>query len=116
MRNLSQLKRTAVRFYRARINRVRATIRDWRLAGRLRAVVERDAELAKVKGFHFYIFNGVVTVYGTVRHTPERDLVLGFLRRVQGVREVVGHLNVDEGRTSHTSETIEPIMGTLKSV
>lgn len=73
----------------------RATVRDRTLASRLRAAVNRDLTHAQLSGIHFYTFGGVVTVYGSVRHELDRDLLLAFIRQVPGVRNVVEHLRID---------------------
>lgn len=68
------------------------TQRDRRLAARLYATFERDLELADVQGIHFYVQNGVVTLYGTIRHALDRDLLTSLVRQVPGVQGVVSHL------------------------
>ncbi len=74
----------------------RQTDRDRTLARRLHAHFERDLELADIHGIHFYVQNGVVTLYGVVRNELERDLLVSLVRRVPGVKGVVPHLQIVE--------------------
>ena len=71
-----------------------ATRRDRTLCRRLNRTIEHDLELAEVQGIHFYVQNGVVTLYGAVRHDLDRDLLTSLVRHVPGVKGVVGHLQV----------------------
>ncbi len=68
---------------------------DRALARHFRQLFGRDLALADVQGLHFYAKNGVVTIYGTVRHELDRDLIVGFVRQTSGVEEVVSHLQID---------------------
>jgi len=74
----------------------RQTERDRALARRLHANFERDLELADIHGIHFYVQNGVVTLYGVVRNELERDLLVSLVRQVPGVKGVVAHLQIVE--------------------
>jgi|GEM_PF-2509629 len=94
MTHSGPLQRLAVRLYRMRSDSKRATLRDRMLAGRLRAAVNRDLTHAQLSGIHFYTYEGVVTIYGSVRHELDRDLLVTFVRQVPGVRNVVEHLRI----------------------
>lgn len=73
----------------------RQTQKDQALARRFRKTFEQDLSLADVQGLHFYAKDGVVTIYGTVRHELDRDLIVSFVRRTPGVKDVVSHLQLD---------------------
>lgn len=73
----------------------RQTQKDQALARRFRETFERDLLLADVQGLHFYAKDGMVTIYGTVRHELDRDLIISFVQRTPGVKEVVSHLQLD---------------------
>jgi hypothetical protein len=73
----------------------RQTLKDRALARRFRDTFEQDLEMAGVQGLHFYIKEGVVTVYGTVRHELDRELLLSFIRQRPGVEDVVPHLSIE---------------------
>jgi osmotically-inducible protein OsmY len=70
------------------------TRRDQVVAQRLQNAFERDLELARVQGLNFFVQNGVVTLYGTIRHELDRELILGVIRGVAGVREIVEHIQL----------------------
>lgn len=72
----------------------RQTQKDRALVRRFRKTFERDLSLAEVQGLHFYAKDGVVTIYGTVHHELDRDLIISFVRRTQGVEEVISHLQL----------------------
>ena len=74
------------------------TRRDETLCRRLCRTIEHDLELADIQGIHFYVQNGVVTLYGAVRHNLDRDLLTSLVRHVPGVKGVVPHLQVMGGR------------------
>lgn len=74
----------------------RQTLKDRALAKRFRDTFEQDLEIADVQGLHFYAQDGVVTVYGTVRHELDRELLLSFIRQMPGVKDVVPHLQTVE--------------------
>ena len=81
----------------------RQTARDVSLARRLFNTFERDLELADIQGVHFYVQGGVVTLYGTVRHELDRDLLMTLVREMQGVKGVVTHLQLVDPRFQETS-------------
>lgn len=70
----------------------RRTLSDRALAHRLFQTFENDLENADVQGLHFYVQNGVVTLYGTVRHDLDRELLTDLVRDIPGVRQVRPHL------------------------
>jgi osmotically-inducible protein OsmY len=70
------------------------TRRDQVVARRLQNTFERDLELASVQGLNFFVQDGVVTLYGTIRHELDRELISSVVRSVPGVREVVEHVSV----------------------
>jgi osmotically-inducible protein OsmY len=77
----------------------RQTLKDKLLARRLRDTFERDMNRADLQGLHFYVQDGVVTLYGTVRHHLDRDLLMRLVREVPGVKAVVAEkLQIVDGR------------------
>jgi osmotically-inducible protein OsmY len=80
------------------------TRRDQVVAGRLQHAFERDLELARVQGLNFFVQNGVVTLYGTIRHELDRELISGVVRGVAGVRDVVEHIQVIDGGQAGASD------------
>lgn len=72
----------------------RHTLQDRALARRLFRTFERDLELANVHGIHFYVQNGIVTLYGTIRHELDRDLLVSFVRQIAGVKGVIENLQI----------------------
>jgi len=88
----------------------RQTLKDRALARRFRDTFEQDLEIADVQGLHFYAQDGVVTVYGTVRHDLDRELLVSFIRQMAGVKGVVPHLqtldDAPEDRLSSARERV----------
>lgn len=76
----------------------RQTTSDYKLSRRLFGMFERDLELAEIQGIHFYVQNGVVTLYGTVRHELDRELLMSLVREMSGVKGVVTHLQLVDSR------------------
>lgn len=72
------------------------TRRDRVLARRLQETFDRDLELTRVSGLHLFVQNSVVTLYGSVRHELDRELIISIARKVPGVKDVVAHLQVVE--------------------
>lgn len=72
----------------------RQTLADRALAHRLFQTFEYDLELAGLRGIHFYVQSGTVTLYGTVRHRLDRDLLVSLVEQIEGVRGVVEHLQI----------------------
>ncbi|GIV61611.1 BON domain-containing protein [Rhodocaloribacter litoris] len=68
------------------------TDRDRLLARRLYVNFERDLELADIRGIHFYVRDGIVTLYGIVRHELDRELLTSMVHQIPGVAGVVDHL------------------------
>lgn len=65
---------------------------------------ERELELAEIHGIHFYVQNGVVTLYGTVRHELDRELLMSLVREMLGVKGVVTHLQLVDSRFQDAGE------------
>ena len=76
------------------IRDARLTLNDKALALRLFQTFERDLELAHVCGVHFYVKKGTVTLSGTIRHQLDRELLLALVVQLDGVVEVVEHLQI----------------------
>ena len=72
----------------------RLTLKDKALALRLYQTFERDLELAHVRGIHFYVKKGTVTLYGTIRHELDRDLLLSLIAQIDGVEAVEEQLQI----------------------
>lgn len=73
-------------------------MKDHALARRLQATFERDLEMTDVHGLHFYVQNGVVSLYGTLRHELDQDLLLTCVQRVPGVTGIdTENLNATDG-------------------
>lgn len=73
------------------------TRRDRVMARRLQETFDRDLELTRVSGLHIFVQNSVVTLYGSVRHELDRELITAIARKVPGVKGVIEHLQVLEG-------------------
>lgn len=67
---------------------------DRTLAHRLHDTFEQKMERANIEGIHFYVYNGVVTVYGTARHALDRDLLIAHVGQIKGVRGVIEHMQI----------------------
>lgn len=76
-------------------DRTRQTHADEAVARRLHQRFEHDLEHASINGLHFYVQGGVVTIYGTVSHTLDRDLLVSAVEQTTGVRDVVDHLQTE---------------------
>lgn len=92
------------RLSRPRNRDARQTMRDVSLSRRLFNTFERDLELAEIHGIHFYVQNSVVTLYGTVRHELDRELLVSLVREIAGVKGVVAHLQLVESRFQQTAD------------
>ncbi|GEM_PF-701858 len=92
------------RLRRAASDESRQTGRDLSLARRLYATFERDLKLAEIQGIHFYVQNGVVTLYGTVRTDLDRELLVSLVREIPGVKGVVAHLQLVDSRFQETAD------------
>ncbi|MFW5955685.1 MAG: BON domain-containing protein [Rhodothermales bacterium] len=68
--------------------------RDAAIARRLQVTIDQDLEMARVHGLHVFVQNSTVTLYGTVRHELDRELIVTVARTVEGVREVVDRLEI----------------------
>ena len=74
------------------------TQQDRTLVQRLHTAFEQDLELVDLHGLQFYVQDGVVTIYGLVRHELDRDMLLSFVRQVPGVKGIDNRLQIVEGR------------------
>lgn len=74
------------------------TRRDRVLARRLQETFDRDLELTRVSGLHLFVQNSIVTLYGSVRHELDRELITSVARKVPGVKGVVEHLQIVDGQ------------------
>ena len=79
---------------RRRTSDERQTHQDLALARRLRRLFDRDLALANLHGIHFYVQYGAVTLYGTIRHELDRDLLVSFVRQIPGVKGVTDSLQI----------------------
>jgi osmotically-inducible protein OsmY len=70
----------------------RDTFSDRMLAERLYRTFEQAPEADQVRGVHFYVQHGTVTLYGTVRHRHDRDDLAARVREIPGVKGVVTRL------------------------
>ncbi len=70
------------------------TLKDKALALRLLETFERDLELAHVRGVHFYVKKGTVTLSGTIRHQLDCELLIALVAQLDGVKEVAEHLQI----------------------
>ena len=102
----NSLQRITRRLRGAPIRDSRLTLKDKALAFRLHHTFERDLELAHVKGIHFYVKKGMVTLHGTIRHELDRDLLIALVGQIDGVTEVVEHLQIVEEPFQETSSEI----------
>ncbi len=68
--------------------------RDCVLAERIRDAFERDLEMTGVRGLHFYVQDGCATIYGTVQNELDRELLVAFVRQIDGVRDATPHLQL----------------------
>lgn len=90
----ASLQRIARRLQRTPARDSRQTLKDRTLAIRLYRTFERDLELTHIRGIHFYVQHGTVTLYGTIRHELDRELLVSLVRQMAGVKGVVEHLQV----------------------
>ncbi len=88
------IQRIAHRLRGTPVRDARPTLKDKALALRLYQTFERDLELAHVRGIHFYVKKSTVTLYGTIRHELDRDLLLSIIAQLDGVEAVVEHLQI----------------------
>ena len=92
--NANALRRLTRRLRAQPTRDSRRTLKDKALAQRLSRTFERDLELSNVRGIHFYVKNSVVTLYGTIRHELDRNLIVSFVEQIDGVEGVVEHLQI----------------------
>ena len=70
------------------------TTADRSLAQRLREAIEQSG--IEVKGLAFYVHDGVISIYGSVRDTTVREALLHVTTRLPGVRRIVDHLHIGD--------------------
>ncbi len=87
--------------------RQKQTERDRRIASHVFVAFER-LRRSDVEGLHFYVFEGAVSVYGTVLTHEQHAAVLGDLGALPGVRRVTDHLQVKDRRPKRPF-TIRPV-------
>lgn len=85
------------------------TNRDHQLARRVFVAFERLGQV-DVKGLHFYVFDGAVSVYGAVATSELRDDVLGALTALPGVRHITEHLQVANPHKPRRAFSIRPVV------
>lgn len=69
-------------------------LQDRKLAKALCNAFERDLEMTGVRGLHFYVQRGHVTIYGTVQHELDRELLVAFVRQIDGVHDATAQLQL----------------------
>ena len=78
----------------APVRDARRTFKDKAVALRLHRTFDRDLKLSEVRGIHFYVKNGAVTLYGTIRHELDRTLLVSLVEQIDGVQEVTEQLQI----------------------
>ncbi len=53
--------------------------------------------MAKVEGIHFYTQNGVVTLYGTIEHALDEEMLVNLVEDLPGVENVLSNLKIAGG-------------------
>lgn len=84
------------------------TVSDQRIARRLFVSVERLG-MVHTKGLHFYVFDGAVSLYGSVATPEVRDQVLALVTALPGVRQVTEHLQVANPHKPRKAFSIRPV-------
>lgn len=90
---------TTVRSLASRLRRPSqpyTTRRDRAIARQLHITFERDLAPTAVEDLHFYTYKGIVTIYGTVRHPLDQDLLVAVVRGIPGVRDVAANFQMAE--------------------
>ena len=85
------------------------TASDSQLARRLFVAFERLG-VVHTKGLHFYVFDGAVTVYGSVETVQVRDQALALITSMPGVRQVTEHIQVAQPHTPRKAFSIRPVL------
>lgn len=75
---------------------VLTTQQDQELAQRICTTIERDLAAANLRELHFYVYRGTVTVFGTIRHDLDRDLLTALVGQISGVERVVNCVKLRE--------------------
>ena len=84
------------------------TAADRQLSRRLFVTFERLG-MVHTQGLHFYVFDGAVSVYGSVATPEVRDQVLAALTALPGVRQVTEHLQVANPHKPRKAFSIRPV-------
>ena len=103
---LRPIQRTTHRVRETPIRDARLTLKDKALALRLFQTFERDLELAHVHGIHFYVKKGTVTLYGTIGHELDRDLLVSLITQIDGVEAVDEQLQIDDSPSQESQSEI----------
>lgn len=82
---------------------------DHQLARRVFVAFERLGQV-DVRGLHFYVFDGAISVYGAVASSELRDDVLGALAALPGVRHITEHLQVAAPHKPRRAFSIRPVV------
>ena len=82
---------------------------DRRIARRVFVTFERLGTVV-TQGLHFYVFDGAVSVYGSVATPEVREDVLGALAALPGVRHITEHLQVRNPHKPRRAFTIRPVL------
>lgn len=70
------------------------TTADRSLARRLREAVRESG--VPVHGLAFYVHEGAISIYGSVRDAAAREALLAVATQQPGVRRIVDHLRIGE--------------------
>lgn len=82
---------------------------DSQIARRLFVAFERLG-MVHTQGLHFYVFDGAVSVYGSVATPEVRDQVLSLITTMPGVRQVTEHLQVAHPHKPRKAFSIRPVL------
>ena len=102
----TSLRKLTRRGHSLPVRDARQTLKDRALVLRLIQIFERDMALADLHGIHFYVRDANVTLYGTIRHELDRDLIVSLVRQIPGVKEVVPHLQIPDRATAETDTSL----------
>lgn len=82
---------------------------DHQIARRLFVSFERLG-MVHTKGLNFYVFDGAVSVYGSVATPEVRDQVISMITGMPGVRQVTEHLQVVNPHKPRKAFSIRPVL------
>lgn len=85
------------------------TVADQQIARRLFVTFERLG-MVHTQGLHFYVFDGAVSIYGSVATPEVRDQVLNLITTLPGVRQVTEHLQIASPHKPRKAFSIRPIL------